>query len=281
MKKLFFLLAFLLCITLTYAQLTPGHIYGAAGSYGLTFSHDPIAGTGDYIAPNGSFGPVTELQFDPTGTFLYGGTGGGFSSLITIDPNTGIETLIGTHTYGALNGLEFVGDVLYGTFFDGSDTTWLVIVDPLTANLTPIGLSLTGGAITGLAYNEYKGIMYGMMHTFEDIPPSTLVTIDLVTGIITPVGLVTISNDCRGLTFGPNGVLYTGTTDLDPSYPGHLISLDPKTGMGTIVGPTVSIVISGLAYPSALGVPISNWAIVIGVILIGAFIVFRFRRRLT
>jgi len=285
MKKLIAVFVFMFATIMAFSQIDPDVIYVSGGSAApTTFTVNPSTGLSIPIAPNSFFGPVTELQFDPTGSFLYGGTGGGASNLISIDPLTGIETLIGTHILGALNGLEFVGNTLYGTFFDGVSTTSLVIVNPVTAALTPIGVCLTNntGTISGLAYDYANGVMYGMAHGFNNYPPvmlATLVTIDLATGNIAPIGEVMVSSQCRGLTFGPEGILYTGTPPAS-QVPGFLISLDKNTGMGTLIAPVPTISISGLAYPQPPQIPISNWAIIIGVFLIVASIAYRFKRRL-
>ena len=64
---------------------------------------------------------------------------------------------------GALNGLEFVGSTLYGTFIPmaGKFRRRLVRVDTLTGALTSVGL--TGqGPISGLAFDSPSGIMYGV-----------------------------------------------------------------------------------------------------------------------
>ena len=273
---------FLFFSTQSFGQYIPGHLHGSTGNGGgMTITIDPGTGLGIPLAPHGAFGPVTEITFNPLGTILYGGTGFGSSCLITIDPTTGLETLIGMHQFGALNGLEFVGNTLYGTFFDGNTgLTDLVIVDVLTGLLTPVGP--TGMTIIGgLAYDQASGILYGISgdHGPQGVP-SELVMLDLNTGLAIPIGPVGVAMQCRGLTFGANDILYTGTTNSDPN-PGLLLSLDPNTGLGTVIGPLGTPPVSGLAYPSPPPpIPVSNWAIILGVLLIGTFIVVRYRRTL-
>ena len=90
---------------------------------------DPGTGAGTAIAPINFLGPVTDIEFRSDGV-LFGATGGGFSNVITIDPVSGAETLVGNHASGKLTGLEFVGDTLYGAFTEEEGTgSELVIVD--------------------------------------------------------------------------------------------------------------------------------------------------------
>jgi hypothetical protein len=253
-------------------------IYGSTGSVGgALIGINPLNGLGSLIGPLNAFGPVTEIQSDPTGTFLYGATGFGTSKLITINPVTAAEALVGTHPYGALNGLEFVENTLYGTFIpQGQQPSTLVIVNPVNAALTPIGP--TGrGPIGGLAFDRNSSIMYGI--TSERNIPSLLVTINLTTGLATPIGSIGVAAECRGLVFDVDGTLYTATSQLD-ALPGFLIKVNPATGAGTLVGPTGFPAVSGLAVlePQPQSIPVSNWALFIGIGLILVFALIRFRR---
>ncbi len=222
-----------------YGQVQPEVLYGSTGNDGNMYIYiNPNTGASTNFAPSGLYGPVTEIQFDPTGTILYGTTGGGSSNLISINLSTGSESLIGNHSSGAINGLEFVGNTLFGVLFEGGpDPTMLVTVNILTAELTSVGF--TGqGAIAGLAYDQTSNIMYGIT-TIN----SELVSISLVTGEATAIGSIGVANECRGLAFGPDGILYTATWD------GNLISVNPATGTGILIG-SAGITISGLAFPS-------------------------------
>lgn len=281
MKKLTFLFAFLLFTANIFGQVVPGVIYGTGGSqHSHIFTVNPVDLSGVSISVSGDYGPVTEITFDPTNSFLYGATGGANNNLITIDLGTGVETLIGSfNPPGKVLGLAFVGNILYGAFFDNSTlTSTLVTIDPSTAALSIIGTIFTPpdplSTVTGLAYDIKDSTMYGLGSSLGEYD-ERLITIDLTTATPVMIGQVLLSEDaCRGLTVGPDGILYTGT-HIYGGLPGHLISIDRVTGTGTVLGPTVSASFSGLAYPS---IPISNWAIIIGLLLIGIFIVIRFKR---
>jgi hypothetical protein len=71
---------------------------------------------------------------------LFATTGADQSNVITIDPLTGEETLVGQHSTGAINGLEFVGDNLYGSYLPlGPAAYSLVVVDQSDGSLTVVG----------------------------------------------------------------------------------------------------------------------------------------------
>ena len=177
---------------------------------------------------------------------LFGSTGGGTSNIITIDPVTGTETLVGPHTFGAVNGMEFLGSTLYGIHIPApGNPSQLVTINQGTGALTFIGL--TGSSnMGGLAYDPISETMYAS--EAGGAGGSRLFTIDLGTGAATAVGAVGF-DDIAALEFGPDGLLYAGVGGGggDPNA-GSLITIDPTTGAGTLVGPTGFTRLSGLAF---------------------------------
>lgn len=253
----------------------PGDLLGSTGSVGASLIDiDPMTGAGTLRGALGTLGPVTEIEFRDDGV-LFGTTGGGTSNVITIDPETGAETLVGTHPFGAINGLEFVGSTLYGSFFSaggplqGSNYE-LVTVDQTDGSLTSIGFMADYFPIRGLAYDAGTGTMYGagvpvaMAEGLGDV----LFTVDLGTAATTEIG--PIGFFVGGIEFGPDGTLYGGmdspggTVNVDRSTGGlnwdsapraiegggsaSLVSINPATGAGTAIGPTGFSAISGLAF---------------------------------
>jgi hypothetical protein len=84
------------------------------------------------------------------GTTLYGtaiSSGGGPSSLRTLDPVTGASVSIGATGLGPISGLAYRGGVLYGVTAGGSASN-LVTISLTTGAATVIG-SLGGGVIAG------------------------------------------------------------------------------------------------------------------------------------
>ena len=138
LARVFIICLFVNSLNVVYSQ-TPGTLYGSTGNTSnFLITIDPVTGTGTVIdSIYGTNGAVTEIEFREDGV-LFGTTGGGNAEVVTIDPLTGISTLIGTHPFGAVNGLEFDnGGVLYGAFYNvNGGSTDLVTVDQATGALT-------------------------------------------------------------------------------------------------------------------------------------------------
>jgi hypothetical protein len=219
-----------------------GTLLGSTASGLALIDVDPTTGAGLFRAPQGAFGQVTDLEYRADGV-LFGSTGGASSHIIVVDPQTGAETLVGTHVGGAVQALEFVGSTLYGAYVPSSGgSSTLVTVDQATGALTPIGL--TGfGPIGGLAFDRTTGTMYGL--TAGD-GGGDLVVIDLATGAATSVGSTGLG-DGAALEFGPDGTLYGGLGGASFA-PGALISVDQTSGAGTVVGSTGFPRLSGLTF---------------------------------
>ena len=138
----------------------------------------------------------------------------------------------------SFTGLEYVGSTLYGTvLFGPGSASELRTLDPSTGAWTSIGL--TGfGPISGLAYDEATGVMYGIT---GGPGPAQLLTIDLATGTATVVGPAGFQ--AGSLEFGPDGALYGGGTG---SSAGLLFRINTATGEGTSVGSTGFSSVTGL-----------------------------------
>lgn len=285
----------------------PGDLLGSTGNVGNSLIEiDPMTGAGSLRGPLGSFGPVTELRFRADGV-LFATTGGGESSLISIDPNSAQETLIGEHDFGAIPALAFIGDTLYGALHEpgqqklsnpegiGEFDIILVIIDQTDASLTTVGPIEGYSRVRGMAWDESSGTLYGVGPQDRLRPEGfiiagdTLFTIDPATGETTDVGNTSYS--LGAITFGPDGTLYGGTTggfigESVESDRGEgsalLVTIDPDTGSSTIVGETGSSAISGLDFvPTGvepdlppMPVPMFNiWALLLLALALGLFAV--------
>ncbi len=274
-----------------------GTLYGSTGNVGAALiTIDPATGDGTLVGAINDLGPVTEIEFRADGV-LFGSTGEGASNIITIDPLTGDETLVGQHAFGAVNGLEFVGGTLYGSYFspqplgdgNGPPPYFLVTVDQTDGSLSTIGPIDGYFPIRGLAYDEDSATMYGIgipLPTLGGPGGDNLFTIDLATAATTEIG--PIGFFLGALEFGPDGTLYGGTDGGGQlsgggtpdaggwAAPGprevvggsaQLVTIDPATGAGTAVGPTGFPAISGLSFvpgavvggPSVLEIPALSW----------------------
>jgi hypothetical protein len=156
----------IICVVgLNYAQ-TPGTLYGTTGnSSNQLITIDPMTGAGTLAANiSGAAGPITEIEYR-SDDVLFGSTGTGTSEIVTIDPLTGLATSIGTHPFGAVNGLDFnSGGDLLGSFLNPGTSTDLVIVNQTTGGFSSvIGPIFTAEVVTGLTFNS-GGILYGVAH---------------------------------------------------------------------------------------------------------------------
>ena len=130
----------------------------------------------------------------------------------------------------AFNGLEYVGATLYGTSITvGCGSSTLGTLDPLTGVSVPIGPTLTGRPMAGLAYDTTNGVMYGV-DGCSGIGPSGLSTVNLTTGLATPIGSTGVT--LGSLEFGPDGVLYAGGDGQDG---GNIYSINTNTGVASFV----------------------------------------------
>jgi hypothetical protein len=215
---------------------------------------DPVTGAGTV---RGNFAaPVSALEFRSDGV-LFGTTGGGNASLVTIDPETGDFATVGVHDFGAVTGLQFIGDTLYGAFFappDGTSPYSLVTIDQADGSLTTIGSIDDYSSVRGLAYDVNSATLYGvgiplLMGESTEGVNDELFTIDPGTAMTTPVG--TIGFSLGGLEFGPDGQLLGGTDGGgggEGAGSTSLVSVNTQTGLGTVIGSTGQPAISALAY---------------------------------
>jgi hypothetical protein len=221
---------------------------------------------------------ATEIEYSlATGTLYAEETNGG-AGLHTIDPSTGASLGTVTHPFGALNGLEFVGSVLYGTFITGPGLpSDLVTVDAATGALTTIGA--TGfGPISGLAFHPGSGLMYGVT---AGGALANLVTINLLTGAGTLVAPVCTAAACLdhigSIEFAADGMLYGGLSQNASSLANWLIQIDRTTGLATPIGDT-GFSITGLT-DAAIPEPSSLAFCVVGVLAIATVRRCRRQRR--
>jgi len=168
---------------------------------------------------------------------LYGTTGASSNELITIDPTTGVGTLVDsiTGTGSGVTEIEFRDDeVLFGTV--GGGLREVVTIDPLTGVATVIGLHSIQAALAGLDFDS-GGNLLGAL--FVPQVTTDLVTIDQTTGAATVVGTIFPGGADRvtGLTFDAGGTLYGSVHQGGGNPATFLYTIDPATGVPTLVGP--------------------------------------------
>ena len=193
---------------------------------------------------NTGFDRLAGIAFDTNRT-LYGVSGGAThppGTLMTIDPNTGDATVIGSISDPSLgvDGLRFNSQgVLYGSAWDNINSIGvLVTIDPSNANILS-SLTLMGDGdsfCAGIAFDP-SGLLYGCRGNGsrdEDVD-----LIDPVTGVLTPIGTVELI--ISDIAFSPNRILYGSVPT------GDLYRIDPVTGTKTLLFNTGIVQLSGLA----------------------------------
>ena len=193
--------------------------------------------------PDTGIGVVRGLAFDPATGLLYGSLFDD-GQLVTVDPVSGLATLIGSIGFEEIEGLAFdpVGGVLYGSDQVGDQ---LVRIDPATGAGTAIG-PFGFPAVRGLEFEAATGTLYG-----TDTNQDKLLRIDVQTGDATAIGDLGFGA-VDGLALDPAmGALY-GTDNQTR----QLIAIDTQTGIGSAIGPwgaPGAPTIGGLAVDPASG----------------------------
>jgi hypothetical protein len=163
------------------------------------------------------------------------GTFGVQGILYTLDPATGaVLTTVGPlndaagNNYG-IGGLKYhpTTGIFYGATGHQSPTNpdYLVIVDPATALVTPIGPF--GAVLTDIAIDPRTGIMYGLSEFYQNF-----YTINASTGQAVQTGSTEIGFPNQGgLAADRRGALF-GVSNFS------FYSFNKTTGMATLIGPT-------------------------------------------
>jgi hypothetical protein len=214
------------------------------------------------------------------------GTFGVQGVLFTLDPATGaVLTTVGLlndaagHNYG-MGALKYhpITGIFYGatTTTSPTDPNYLVIVDPATALVTPIGPFGVGALLTDIAIDPTTGIMYGVSATNQKFytintatghatqTGSTLIgyqnggglaadragalfginnfsfySYNKTNGNATLIGLTGLGNYVRAADFDPSNVFYglEGGTRVGNNHLRWLDTCDVTTGNCTRLGP--------------------------------------------
>jgi hypothetical protein len=228
-----------------------------AGSAGELYILDPATGsvltdigpTNDVAG--GNYG-ITGLAFSSTTGVLYASAANksaGPGSLLTINPATGLVTLVGSFGLPAGNTMtdlafDPTSGKLYGISSTGGSNLYTVsLATGAATQVAPSGITFTEGG--GIAVNS-TGVIYATPI------PGDFGTYNATTGAYTNIGggapVVTGSQGFQALAFDPNGALYG--INLGTGKATHLVKFDPATGTVTDVGPSVTA-LDSLAFSPA------------------------------
>jgi len=235
-------------------------LYGStsAGGPGELYLLDPATGAAlqDIGALNDTLGhnhPITGLAFDPLNGILYGSTGGSDTfapkSLVTIDPVTGLVTVVGAFNHGTATMSDLAFDQAGNLFGIGSSGgPNLYSINLSTGQATGIGSSgLSGTSGGGLAISS-DGIYYGTPTSsrFGTYDPNSG-AFSFIASPATPAGPGT---GYAALSFDGN-TLY----GIDLGTPTHLVTIDPMgnvTDLGTSVASIDGIAFQPVPEPGTL-----------------------------
>jgi hypothetical protein len=281
MRKVFLVgLCFLTTLTGVFAQeVLLGTTGGVAGDL---YNIDPNTGTATLIGPLadaiGNPYAVTGLAFDSVTGILYGSTsnnsgisGSTRRELVSINPNTGVVTVIGAFGIGSGTMADLTFDAttatLYGT---GSLDANLYSINLTTGVATAVGSSGISGVIqgVGVAANS-AGQLFGSP-TGANGP---LVQYNKSTGAATNgptlTGAPAPTGSISAMAFNSGGTLYAVDIDNNiASRPTDLVTINTVTGAVTNIGPSVNFLDAIVFYnPMAIPEPTTT-------ALLGAGLVF-------
>ena len=184
------------------------------------------------IGPTGLY-HVTGIDIHPVTGILYGVTNNP-DRLITIDPVTGMGTVVGS-TFVQIPDISFAPDgTLYGWSENGDD---LVRIDTTTGQATVVGNCACSTNNTGLAFDST-----GTLYMKSSI---SLNVINRATGTIVSSVPIASGQTDNVLEFDESDVLYTG---LRTGGSFTLKRLDRVTGQLTVVGSNVLAFLSGITF---------------------------------
>jgi HYR domain len=254
-------------LTVTFSGICE-QMYAATGSNavaGNLYKIDPMTAAATLVAPitnasgGGAIG-LTGLDFDPISGTLYGITANGIfggntvsSNLVTIDPITGVATVIGS--LGRANSdISFQSN---GTLFgfqagggSGSNPA-MTTISLSTGAATPVGDS-------GVSSTQGGGLAFGPGGTLYVSPiDNALDTLDPATGALTTGPTLTGAPHGRlnAMAFDSHSILFASDTDHGGTALVDLVTVDTSTGAVTTIGAlpdnTDAIAFVPISVPSA------------------------------
>ena len=204
-------------------------VYAHTASQLYRVDPDTLAVTlvGNFTITGGGSDQITDIAIDKSGQLV----GISFTAVYRIDPATAAATRLSQNLTGTFNGLSFVPadqlgttgpDVLVATRnADGG----VFRIDPMTGATSPIG-NMGGFSSSG---DLVSVAGFGTLQTADNgFGPDRLVRLAPNTFAATPIGTDIGFADIWGIAYWKDKVF--GFTDG-----GQFITIDPKTGVGTLV----------------------------------------------
>ena len=164
------------------------------------------------------------LHYGTTGSGAPGG-GDTASSLFTIDPTTGVSTLVGATGFIGVNSIDFnpLTGVLYGIANNGGGVAQLITINPATG---------AGNLIAALSPNFQSPDMSfnpsGTLYSWSEASPDHLNRVNITTGATTDVGPSGIGTLHTGLDLNSVGAIYVKSGN-------NVYTINPVTGAATFL----------------------------------------------
>jgi hypothetical protein len=218
-------------------------IYGATSSgHGELYILNPL--TGGVVQDIGPLNDasslnysVSGLAFNPITGVLYGSTGGvSGHNLLTINPTTGLVTVVGSFNSGTVTMTDLAFDSsgnLYGISSSGGANLYSINIS--TGKATEVGAS-------GVGFTEGGGLAISSGGIFYGAPiPGEYGTYNSTTGVYSHIA--TPATPAGGGSYGALsffGATLYGDNLVAPGGATHLVTIDPTTGNVTDIGASVS-----------------------------------------
>jgi DNA-binding beta-propeller fold protein YncE len=198
LKKL--LLVLTAAVTFGLSAASAGTLYAIDDSSNTLLQINPITAAVTVIGSTGvGAGDFGDLTYDPLSGQLYWVPGRGDDNLYTINPATGLATLVGVHGIDDLFALAW--DTSNNTLYADSTSGNFYSLDPTTGASTLIGSNSVYPA--GLVYNPVAKTMYLLNAGIDDV-----YSVDLATGAATYAFGGSFSANDAGITYDPSTNTY-------------------------------------------------------------------------
>jgi hypothetical protein len=213
------------------AETTYVYAHTASTLYRVDPDTLAISLVGNFQWPGGS-DQMTDIAIDKSGLMI----GVSFDKVYRVDPSNAHATLLSASLDGTFNGLSFVPATMLGTTGDdvlvgtrGSDGV-VMRIDAMTGSATQVG---------NMGANQSSGDLvavdgFGIVQTTPGMTSDVLVTLAPNTFAATPIGTGTGFTSIWGVAYWKQKIFgFTAN--------GEFITIDPTTGVGTLVqgnGPT-------------------------------------------
>jgi hypothetical protein len=280
----------IVCLFAVFGLVAPAHaqLYAttSAGGPGELYILNPAnGGLVQDVGPTNDAGaqnyPITGLAFNPLTGVLYGSTGNAGATdatLVTINPLTGLVTVVGAFNAGPVNSggtpstmadLAFDSTgALYGVASIGGPN--LYSINTVTGQATLVGANGAATSTTG------GGLAISPTNVFYGTPTSTRFgTYNSGTGVYTNIANPTkpAGGAYAALAFDSNGVLFGLNLGSGAPPPTHLVTIDPATGAVTDLGASVNS-LDAIAF-RVVPEPATSGLIVLGCGIFGAIVARR------